>query len=66
MQIGSTVWDDTVQGRLDDFHRILYRNGFDSASRQEEDWLEPWDDDGGAPPRVTHGATLLISVSTPG
>ena len=49
MQIGSTVWDDTVQRRSDDLDRMLCRNAFGAASRQEEDWLERWDDDGGAP-----------------
>ena len=59
MQIGSKVWDDTIKGRLDDLRRFLYREGFDSAARQEEGWLERWDDDGGAPPSVTRGLHYL-------
>jgi hypothetical protein len=60
MQIGSTVWDETIRGRLDDLLRILCKNGFDSAARPEKDWLERWDDDGGAP-GVSHGDTLSVS-----
>jgi CRP-like cAMP-binding protein len=63
MQIGSAVWDDTIKRRLDDLRRILYRNGFDSVARQEEDWLGRWDDDGGAPPRVTRETTLSELLS---
>jgi hypothetical protein len=63
MQIGSTVWDNTIKDRLNELRRILYRNGFDSAARQEEDWLERWDDDGGAPPGITRGTSLSVDVS---
>jgi F-type H+-transporting ATPase subunit delta len=49
MQIGSTVLDDTIKGRLDDLLKTLRKDDFYTPSRQETDLLERWDDDGGAP-----------------